>query len=109
MISQETSLMIRHFVKEGLSKAEVARRFGVCRQTVYNHMNREGPYVKPRKRRASKLDPYKDTLTVLTPCAVSQGSAVRGADKSTWSPFHVRQGTSAPPATPSAGKPGASG
>lgn len=54
--------MIRHFVKEGLSKAEVARRLGVCRQTVYNHVNREGPYVKPRKRRSSKLDGYKDYI-----------------------------------------------
>ena len=48
--------MIRYFVEEGLSKAEVARRLGVSRQTVYNHVKREGPYVKPRKRRASKLD-----------------------------------------------------
>jgi transposase len=54
--------MIRHFVKEGVSKAEVARRLGVCRQTVYNHVNREGPYVKPRKRRPSKLDAYKDYI-----------------------------------------------
>ena len=54
--------MIRHFVKEGLSKAEVARRFGVCRQTVYNHVKREGPYVKSRKRRASKLDGFKDYI-----------------------------------------------
>jgi len=54
--------MIRHFVKEGLSKAEVARRFGVCRQTVYNHVKREGPYVKPRKGRSSKLDAYKDYI-----------------------------------------------
>jgi len=52
--------MIRHFVKEGLSKSEVARRMGVCRQTVYNHVRREGPYLKPRKRRSSKLDAYKD-------------------------------------------------
>jgi transposase len=62
MISQERSIMIRHFVREGLSKAEVARRMGVCRQTVYNHVKREGPYVKPRKCRASKLDGYKDYI-----------------------------------------------
>lgn len=54
--------MIRYFVEEGVSKAEVARRLGVSRQTVYNHVKREGPYVKPRKRRASKLDGYKDYL-----------------------------------------------
>jgi transposase len=51
--------MIRHFVREGVSKAEVARRMGVCRQTVYNHVNREGPYERPRKGRGSKLDGYK--------------------------------------------------
>jgi transposase len=62
MISQERSLMIRYFVKEGVSKAEVARRLGVSRQTVYNHVNREGPYVKPRRCRASKLDGFKDYI-----------------------------------------------
>jgi transposase len=62
MISQESSIMIRHFVREGVPKAEVARRLGVCRQTVYNHVNREGPYKKPRKGRVSKLDGYKDYI-----------------------------------------------
>ncbi|MHA1814210.1 MAG: IS21 family transposase [Candidatus Thorarchaeota archaeon] len=59
MIPQERSIMIRHFVREGMSKAKVARQFGVCRQTVYNHVNRQGSYKKPRKQRRSKLDPFK--------------------------------------------------
>jgi len=60
MITQESSMVIRHFVKEGMPIAGVARQFGVSRQTVYNHMRREGPYEGPRKPRESKLDPFKD-------------------------------------------------
>jgi transposase len=55
-------MLVRHFVREGMPVAGVARRFGVCRQTVYNHMRREGPYEKPRKARESKLDPFKDYI-----------------------------------------------
>ena len=62
MIPQETSMMIRHFVKEGTPIARVTGRFGVCRQTVYNHIRGEGPYRKPRTARTSKLDPYKDHI-----------------------------------------------
>ena len=36
MISRETRIMIRHQVNQGESKAIVARRLGVSRQTVYN-------------------------------------------------------------------------
>jgi transposase len=54
--------MIRHYVRQGEPKANVARRFGVSRQTVYNHLKQpqaEGTRGKPR---TSKLDCYKDYL-----------------------------------------------
>jgi transposase len=60
MIQQEMSMIIRHFVREGVPVARVARQFGVCRQSVYNHVGREGGYRKPHKARTSKLDPYKE-------------------------------------------------
>jgi transposase len=62
MMSQETSMMIRHYAEEGVPKSTLARQFGVCRQTVYNHLDRGGPYRKPREARSSKLDPYKDYI-----------------------------------------------
>lgn len=62
MISQETSMILRHYAKEGVPKAVLARQFGVSRQTVYNHIACEGSNRRPRKVRSSKLDPYKDFI-----------------------------------------------
>jgi transposase len=59
MIAQETRILIRHYVQNGETKSEVARRLGVSRQTVYNHLHRQ---EKPRGKRASKLDAYKDYI-----------------------------------------------
>jgi transposase len=64
MISQEKRLMIRHYVKQGEPKAQVARRFGVCRQTVYNHLSCDVEKKPARKRRSSKLDPYRRYIRV---------------------------------------------
>lgn len=55
-------MQIKFLADEGVAKAEIARRFGVSRQTVYNHLNRTEPYPKPRAPRPSKLDPYKDYI-----------------------------------------------
>lgn len=62
MIPQELSLVIRYHVNEGEPVSHVSERFGVSRQTVYNHLRREGAEAKPRRLRASKLDPYKPYL-----------------------------------------------
>ena len=59
MIPQETRLMIRHFVSQGEPKSQVARRLRISRQTVYNHLRFDPEKKKERKKRASKLDPYK--------------------------------------------------
>lgn len=62
MILRETSMQIKYLAQEGMQPAKIARRCGVCRQTVYNHLGRapEAPFPKPRAPRLSKLDPYKD-------------------------------------------------
>jgi len=54
--------MIRHFVREGEKKACVARRVGVSRQTVYNHLKNDFEKKKEKKKRGSKLDPHKSYL-----------------------------------------------
>lgn len=55
-------MQIKYLAMEGVPKAEIARRLGVSRQTVYNHLNRTEPYPKPRARRGSKLDAFKDYI-----------------------------------------------
>lgn len=57
MIASEKSLMYR-WIEEGLPIAEIARRLGRCRQTLYNWMKRDETPEEPAPR-ASKLDPYK--------------------------------------------------
>lgn len=59
MIASERAYMYR-LLKEGLAKAEIARRLGRSRQTIYNWL-RQGPAAKPRQR-LSKLDPFKPYL-----------------------------------------------
>jgi transposase len=59
MIAQETRILIRHYVENGETKTRVAQRLGICRQTVYNHLQRQ---EKPRAKRASKLDPFKEYI-----------------------------------------------
>ncbi len=48
-------------IKEGLSKAEIARRVGRSRQTIYNWLKQQAAPSKTR-RRPSKLDPFKSYL-----------------------------------------------
>ncbi len=40
-------------------KARIARQLGVSRGTVYNHLEREEPFPKLRKKRVSKLERFK--------------------------------------------------
>ena len=53
-------MKIKLLAREGMPKTQIAERLGVSRQTIYNHLNRTEPFPKPRERRASKLDPFKD-------------------------------------------------
>ncbi len=59
MIMREVSMQIKFLAREGVPKAAIARRFGVSRQTVHNHLKRSGPFPKPRAKRGSKLDPFR--------------------------------------------------
>jgi transposase len=60
MVTTEVGLMHR-LLREGVPVAEVARRLGRSRQTLYNWLQRgeEGP---SRRTRASKLDPHRAYL-----------------------------------------------
>ena len=49
---------MHQLLREGVPKAEVARRLGLSRQTIYNWV-KEGVEKTKEAVRASKLDPYK--------------------------------------------------
>ncbi|MDP6725423.1 MAG: IS21 family transposase [Arenicellales bacterium] len=52
-------MQIKYLSDEGVPKSRIADQLGVSRQTVYNHINRQDPFPKPRSMRASKLDAFK--------------------------------------------------
>ena len=71
MFEREKRVLVRHYLDEGVSRAEVARRVGIGRRTLYNWIaggllegrlgDRKGGYG-PRQPRTSKLDPFKGII-----------------------------------------------
>ena len=55
-------MQIKFLARQGMPKTKIADRLGISRQTVYNHLNRTAPFPKPRKKRPSKLDPFKEYI-----------------------------------------------
>ena len=71
MYSRETRVLLRHYLEQGVGKAELARRFGVSRRTVYHwietdqldrDLDDEAVSYKPRPAVPRKLDPYKGVI-----------------------------------------------
>lgn len=70
MIEMERRVLLRHYLEQGLSKAEIARLLGISRETIYS-MIRKGDLDRdplevqygPRPPVATKLDPYKSILS----------------------------------------------
>jgi transposase len=63
MIQGEGWYMIRELLREGLSVSEVARRTGYDRKTIRKIRDAPGhPAPQERRKRGSKLDPYKPHL-----------------------------------------------
>ena len=68
MYDMETKMLLKHYLEQGLSKAELARQFQLSRRTIHywiesGQLNREltagaGGYARPAPV-AHKLDPYK--------------------------------------------------
>ena len=69
----ETRMLLRHYLEQGISKAELSRRFGVSRRTIHRWVESgqldvdlssgEARY-SPRPRPPHKLDPYKELIEV---------------------------------------------
>ncbi len=70
MFGTEKRVLLRQYVKDGMKKAEIARRLGVSRQTVYRWIaggelerDADEPVAYRRRwERASQLDPYKGII-----------------------------------------------
>ena len=69
----ETRTLLRHYLKRGVSKAELSRRFGVSRRTIHRwvesgqldrDLSSAAAQYSPRPRVAHKLDPYKELIEV---------------------------------------------
>src|SRR5690349_15432834 len=73
MYARERRVLLRHYLEQGLSKAEVARSLGIGRRTLYHWINtgqldREldnGPIqYRARPPVACKIDPYRKLIEV---------------------------------------------
>ena len=71
MIGREKRVLLRHYLEQGMPKAEIARQLEISRRTVYNWIeageldrgaDSKAVRYGPRPRRPSKLDPYKGII-----------------------------------------------
>jgi transposase len=71
MHTRGTRVLLRHYLEQGVGKAELARRFGVCRRTVYNwietgQLDRDLDDVvvhyAPRPSVSRQLDAYRGII-----------------------------------------------
>ncbi len=71
MHRRETRVLLRHYLEQGVSKTELAKRFGISRRTVYHWIetgqldrdldSQEARY-RPRPPVSTQLDPYKPII-----------------------------------------------
>ena len=61
MLSKEELIVLRHYVKEGLTKTAIAKTLGINRRTVHRNLSngKDEPGYGPRPKKPSKLDHYK--------------------------------------------------
>jgi transposase len=71
MHRRETTVLLRHYLEQGVSKTELAMRFGVSRRTVYHwietgqldrDLDSQEVRYRPRPPVPTRLDPYKPII-----------------------------------------------
>jgi len=71
MHSRETRVLLRHYLEQGVSKTELAKRFGISRRTVYHwietgqldrDLDSEQVRYRARPPVPTQLDPYKPII-----------------------------------------------
>lgn len=71
MYGRERRVLLRHYLEQGLTKAEIARTLNVSRRTVYHwlttgqlerELDNEAVRYRPRAPVARKIDPYREII-----------------------------------------------
>jgi len=64
MLSQEGRIVIKNYLKDGMSQTAIAKKLGVSRRTVYRYgrNGKEETVYGPRRPQPSKLDRFKPYL-----------------------------------------------
>ncbi len=64
MLSKEVFIVVMHYLQEGLSKSETARRLGVNRSTIHRYLKsgKDSPRYETRPPQQSVIDPFKDYM-----------------------------------------------
>ena len=57
--------MIRNLKDQGMSNREIAKELGLSRNTVSRMLRKTRIQDKKKRKRGSKLDPYRDTIRML--------------------------------------------
>jgi transposase len=70
--------MIKKFLKEGMSKSEVARRLGISRNTVARYANKPDGYIPiiEKESKDTTVDPYLPHIKNMLQTAKDQGSHI---------------------------------
>jgi transposase len=76
MLSQEDYIVIRTLKKRGVYHKDIAAELGVHPRTVSRALQRGSAPQRERKRRASKLDPYKPEIDRLLAEGVWNGVVI---------------------------------
>ena len=74
MIGWERRVLLRHYLEQGMTKTELAERFGISRQTIYRwirsgeldrDLSAAGVHYSARAPVATKLDRYPSLPTYV--------------------------------------------
>lgn len=98
MLSQEDYIVIRTLKKRGVYHKDIAAELGVHPRTVSRALQRGSAPQRERKRRASKLDPYKPEIDRLLAEGVWNGVEFLSLHLTTGSSPNKKPGAYPPPA-----------
>ncbi len=92
MLRKEDWMMIQALKKRGVYQTDIAAELGVHPKTVSRALKRDGPPEGKRRRRGSKLDPYKAQVDqLLAVGVVGERRRLAAHRDAVQPPFHVKR------------------